>query len=195
MGARRPQSLANVFLLFSVLSCSVSAFSLSTLASHSVSRGVLSAMATARGHGCSEFVAKPVRLAGGFKDLVEDYDGFILDQYGVMHNGAAALPGAVECFNQLAEAGKKIVVLSNTSQRATKAMSKLPSLGFDISKIAGLVCSGCVAPFNVKEWGPSLGSVPLSLLWCLRPGKKRGATSQSDTQKEEGVLFSHGSAK
>ena len=112
-------------------------------------------MATARGHGCSEFVAKPVRLAGGFKDLVEDYDGFILDQYGVMHNGAAALPGAVECFNQLAEAGKKIVVLSNTSQRATKAMSKLPSLGFDISKIAGLVCSGCVAPFNVKEWGPT----------------------------------------
>ena len=43
---------------------------------------------------------------------------FILDQFGVMHNGVLALPGASECYANLAASGKKIVILSNTSRRA-----------------------------------------------------------------------------
>lgn len=31
------------------------------------------------------------------------------DQWGVMHNGKTAYPGAVECIDRLVEAGKKIV--------------------------------------------------------------------------------------
>ena len=31
------------------------------------------------------------------------------DQWGVMHDGKLAYPGAVECIDRLAEAGKKIV--------------------------------------------------------------------------------------
>lgn len=33
-------------------------------------------------------------LIAGFSSLVDEYDGFILDQFGVMHNGVVALPGA-----------------------------------------------------------------------------------------------------
>ena len=33
-------------------------------------------------------------LIEGFESIAEKYDGFILDQYGVMHNGEVALPGA-----------------------------------------------------------------------------------------------------
>jgi ribonucleotide monophosphatase NagD (HAD superfamily) len=58
------------------------------------------------------------------------------------HNGAVALPGAVECFNELIAAKKKIVILSNTSRRAKDAKGKLPGLGFDLELITGLVCSG-----------------------------------------------------
>mmetsp|Transcript_45328 Transcript_45328/g.108081 ORF Transcript_45328/g.108081 Transcript_45328/m.108081 type:complete len:377 (+) Transcript_45328:52-1182(+) len=98
----------------------------------------------ATGHG-------GVRVVGGFRELEKDYDAFILDQFGVMHNGGVALPGAIDCFNQLVAAGKKIVVLSNTSQRAGAAVGKLPSLGFDTSHVAGLVCSGEEAWHHVAE--------------------------------------------
>merc|ERR1711908_245375 len=53
-----------------------------------------------------------------------------------------ALPGAIECFDRLAAAGKRLVVLSNTSRRRAFAMKKLPSLGFPAEKLSGFVCSG-----------------------------------------------------
>jgi ribonucleotide monophosphatase NagD (HAD superfamily) len=41
--------------------------------------------------------AVPGSLIAGFGSLVDQYDGFILDQFGVMHNGVVALPGAKVC--------------------------------------------------------------------------------------------------
>lgn len=39
------------------------------------------------------------------------YDAFLLDQWGVMHDGSKAHEGAIECMKQLAAAGKKVVHL------------------------------------------------------------------------------------
>ena len=78
----------------------------------------------------------------GLAALAESYDALLLDQFGVLHDGSTALPGAVDCFEKLAAAGKKLVVLSNTSRRRDFAMRKLPQLGFDERLLAGFVCSG-----------------------------------------------------
>lgn len=61
---------------------------------------------------------------------------------GDADNGEAALPGANECFASLAKAGKKMVILSNTSRRSANAVSKLPGMGFDVHSTRGLVSSG-----------------------------------------------------
>ncbi|GLE11176.1 hypothetical protein PINS_up023513 [Pythium insidiosum] len=50
--------------------------------------------------------------------LVDRYDLFIIDQYGVLHNGTVA------------HAGARVVILSNTSRRATGVHALLASLGF-----------------------------------------------------------------
>ena len=68
--------------------------------------------------GSEEAVPRRARLVKGFSEVSTRYDGFILDQFGVMHNGVLALPGASECYANLAASGKKIVILSNTSRRA-----------------------------------------------------------------------------
>ena len=74
--------------------------------------------------------------------IADRYDAILLDQFGVLHDGAAALPGAIECFSELSKQGKKLIVLSNTSRRRAFAITKLPKLGFDESKLTGFVTSG-----------------------------------------------------
>ena len=78
----------------------------------------------------------------GLASIVDKYDAVLLDQFGVLHDGQRALEGAEDCFKQLAAAGKKLVVLSNTSRRRDFAMRKLPGLGFDPEELLGFVCSG-----------------------------------------------------
>lgn len=86
-----------------------------------------------------------------FSEIVDKYDGFILDQYGVMHNGSESLPGSAECVEQLASMGKKLIILSNTSSPSTTALNKLPDLGFDPDNFVGAVTSGEEAARFIKE--------------------------------------------
>jgi len=77
------------------------------------------------------------------QELVDKYDAFILDQFGVLHNGAHALEGAIELVNYLAsDQKKKLIILSNTSAPSDKAMLKLPKLGFEAHHFLGAVTSG-----------------------------------------------------
>ena len=78
----------------------------------------------------------------GLGDLVDDYDVFLLDQYGVLHNGAALFPAARDALAKLHAAGKRLVVLSNTSKRRKALVDELPGRGFDAAWLAGAVCSG-----------------------------------------------------
>jgi ribonucleotide monophosphatase NagD (HAD superfamily) len=54
-----------------------------------------------------------VPLLPGIAPLAERYDGFILDLWGVLHDGRHPMPGALDALAHLREAGKRIVILSN----------------------------------------------------------------------------------
>lgn len=82
------------------------------------------------------------RIHATLATVSEEYDGFILDQFGVLHNGVTALPGAVEAVKQLYEQGKKMVILSNTSAPSAKALERLPKYGFEQNWFLGAVTSG-----------------------------------------------------
>lgn len=66
-----------------------------------------------------------------FREIATMYDGFILDQYGVLHNGQEPLPGALEVLQELKRNSKKLIILSNTSSPSKSALKKLRLLGFD----------------------------------------------------------------
>jgi len=63
--------------------------------------------------------------------IAHHFDGWILDQWGVLHNGVNSLPGAVHCVEQLHRAGKKLVILSNSSLRADATLQNLSRIGFE----------------------------------------------------------------
>jgi HAD superfamily hydrolase (TIGR01459 family) len=72
----------------------------------------------------------PVEFPGGVGPLVERYDGFVLDQWGVLHDGTVAYPGARECLARLREAGKKVAIVSNSGRRGAENEALLARMGF-----------------------------------------------------------------
>lgn len=63
-----------------------------------------------------------------FSDVVAKYDAFLLDQFGVVHDGKTCYVGSAECMRELQEAGKRIVVLSNSSKRRRDTVHRLQKL-------------------------------------------------------------------
>ncbi|ESX83530.1 TIGR01459 family HAD-type hydrolase [Mesorhizobium sp. LSHC412B00] len=89
--------------------------------------------------------AKTVEHLNGISHLAERYDVFLLDQFGVLHDGASPYPGAVEALSTLKRAGKTIVLISNSGKRAGPNESRLLKLGFEPGSWDHFVSSGEVA--------------------------------------------------
>jgi HAD superfamily hydrolase (TIGR01459 family) len=83
----------------------------------------------------------PTRLAG-LAAISARFDAAILDQWGVLHDGAKAPPGAVEAIAAMTAAGKKMVVLSNSARFGSDSAGKLIALGYPEGTFKGVVTSG-----------------------------------------------------
>ena len=68
---------------------------------------------------------RKIDVLSGMAAVAQRYQGLMLDQFGVMHNGTTALPGAVECISQLHKNGIKMIVLSNSPQNEESTMARL----------------------------------------------------------------------
>jgi HAD superfamily hydrolase (TIGR01459 family) len=73
---------------------------------------------------------------------VQDYDGFIVDQWGVLHDGSRPYAGARECLERLREAGKHVVVLSNSGKREAANVRLMEEMGFPARLFDRLVSAG-----------------------------------------------------
>ena len=77
--------------------------------------------------------------------LAQAHDLFVVDQYGVLHDGVRPYPGAPEALLRLREAGARVVILSNSGKRAAANEARLVSLGFDPRGWDAFVSSGEIA--------------------------------------------------
>ena len=55
-----------------------------------------------------------MKMISGLKDIINEFDTFILDQWGVLHNGGDAFPNAIEALAFLKQHDKKVVNLPNS---------------------------------------------------------------------------------
>ncbi|MEM6492541.1 MAG: TIGR01459 family HAD-type hydrolase [Pseudomonadota bacterium] len=81
-------------------------------------------------------------ISNGIAGLAERYDGFILDMWGVLHDGVRALPGVPEALRELKTAGKTLIVLSNAPRRADKVFERAASVGVPTNLLDGVMSSG-----------------------------------------------------
>jgi HAD superfamily hydrolase (TIGR01459 family) len=78
----------------------------------------------------------------GFAPLAARYDGFILDLWGVIHDGVAAFPHAVDCLLRLRALGKPAWLLSNAPRPNAPVQVLMRQMGIDDGLYAGLLTSG-----------------------------------------------------
>lgn len=93
-----------------------------------------------------------IKITESFAPLALQYDAFLLDLWGVVHDGTAMYPGAAQCLQMLYEAGKPVVIISNAPRRAAKAQAVLDTLGVPRNYYRAIYTSGEVA-FRVMQEG------------------------------------------
>ena len=83
-----------------------------------------------------------VESIDGIKDIIDGYDVFILDQWGVMHNGEEGYSAAIKCVEKLYAVNKKLIIISNSSKRKHSTAVRLSELGYRINYFLEIMTSG-----------------------------------------------------
>lgn len=85
------------------------------------------------------------RFLDGIRAIADDYDLFLLDQWGVLHNGETLHAGARAAMQALRDAGKYIVLISNSSKRSDVSVANLEKMGIERSLYETVITSGEIA--------------------------------------------------
>ncbi len=113
------------------------------------------------------------------EEIINDYDNFIIDQWGVMHDGIFGYDHAFNSINFLNSNNKKLFIISNSSKRSKSSIDRLPKLGFKKNSFINTVTSG-------------------EMIWQLLKKKffndknKKNCFHIYDKEKEDGLDFRDG---
>jgi ribonucleotide monophosphatase NagD (HAD superfamily) len=83
-----------------------------------------------------------MRRLTGFAPLAEAYDGFIIDLWGVIHDGVTPYDGAVDCLRRLRALGKPSILLSNAPRRSGVAQIGMRAMGITDDLYTDILTSG-----------------------------------------------------
>ena len=116
----------------------------------------------------------------GFAPLAARYRGFIVDLWGVVHDGVAPYPGAVECLTRLRDAGRRVVLLSNAPRRAGVAAAGMAAMGIPGDLYTGIVTSGEVTHALLRDRdAPGFAELGRRL-WHIGPARDRNVFAGLD---------------
>ena len=74
--------------------------------------------------------------------LAARYPAFLIDQWGVLHDGQSPYPGAIETMERLRANGNRVLLLSNTAKPETSNIVMLEKIGFAHHLYDGIVTAG-----------------------------------------------------
>ena len=103
---------------------------------------------------------KPVFIKS-ISSVVNKFDTYIIDQWGVMHDGKKSFDHAVNCVHELNKLCKNLILISNSSKKKSFTINKLQGLGFDNKNFLEIVTSGQIIFDEINnptlEWSKQLG--------------------------------------
>ena len=91
------------------------------------------------------------KFCQGISDISDTYMGFIIDQWGVLHDGQKLYEGVIECLEELKGRKKKIIILSNSGSPSKKNQSKLEKMGLSKELYDHIVTSGEMIRSGLSE--------------------------------------------
>ena len=88
-------------------------------------------------------------------EVFKSYDTFVIDLWGVMHNGVVLNSKAVEAVEHLKNNSKKIVFLSNAPRPSSKVINFLLKMNLDKKYLSNVMTSGeaAIDAINQNKFG------------------------------------------
>ena len=92
-----------------------------------------------------------MRIIERLSELADEYDGYVLDLWGVVHDGRVPYAGVAECLAELRARGKRVVFLTNAPRRAWFVQEMLDRMGLGPELHDGIMSSGEVTWLWLKQ--------------------------------------------
>ena len=84
-------------------------------------------------------------------EVYKNYDTFVIDLWGVIHNGVVLNANAVEVVDQLKNNSKKVVFLSNAPRPSSKVVDFLLKMNLNKKYLSNVMTSGEAAMHAINE--------------------------------------------
>ncbi len=82
------------------------------------------------------------KFINGLREVADLYDAFILDLWGLVHDGERLYPPSIDTFQFLKDEGKNTLLLSNAPRRAYALIDAMSKMGLDRSLYGEVFSSG-----------------------------------------------------
>jgi HAD superfamily hydrolase (TIGR01459 family) len=86
-------------------------------------------------------VTEPMMISG-LHQIADDYDGYLVDLWGCVHDGIEPYPAAVKTLLKLIEMGKTVCLLSNGPRRGVDLVARLDQMGVPRTAYHHVMSSG-----------------------------------------------------
>lgn len=114
-----------------------------------------------------------IPILGGLAGMADDYDLFILDLWGVVHDGVTVYPGAANCLRRLRQRGARVVLLSNAARLSASVALHLTELGVEAELYDWLLTSGEVTANTIASGATGTGADARPAYFHLGPERCR----------------------
>lgn len=94
----------------------------------------------------------PLPTISGLSELSGRYDAVLSDVWGVIHNGVAAFPEAVEALRSFRQAGGKVVLITNAPRPSAPIIAMLDRLGVPRDTYDAIVTSGDATRTMIEKY-------------------------------------------
>ena len=100
---------------------------------------------------------KRITEISGLSSLVKDYNTFLVDLWGVIHNGINIFPGIIELLKRLKEEDKQVIFVTNAPRRSEVIRLQLQDFGISSNLFSFLII--------ILVYVLSLGFLPFQVLF------------------------------
>lgn len=129
--------------------------------------------------------ARSVPFYPGVAPFAERYGGFILDLWGVIHDGITAYPGVADTLRHLKACGKRTLLLSNAPRRVSEIVVAMEKMGIPRDLYDDFISSGEAAYAALKArqdpWFRALGRK----CYLMGPPRDHGMLGGLDIERVE----------
>lgn len=89
-------------------------------------------------------------LTTNLEHLLTQYRYFLIDQFGVLHNGKAPYTGAIDALKDIHAAGAQTIIISNSGKRSATNEQRMAALGFPRESYHAMITSGETAWYRLQ---------------------------------------------